>query len=125
MQWRVDVGYIAEWLRGLEPGDRRHVIAALTMLEEYGPRLGRPRVGVVRRSTVHHLKELRPGAAKAAKHRILFAFDPERTAVALVAGDKADSWLRWYQDNIPIAERRYQEHLERLDRRDEGLGVRA
>lgn len=43
---------------------------------------------------------------------MLFAFDPARQAVVLVAGDKACSWSSWYQKNIPLAERRYDEHLK-------------
>ncbi|MEW1821695.1 type II toxin-antitoxin system RelE/ParE family toxin [Arthrobacter sp. NPDC080031] len=29
--------------------------------------------------------------------RILFAFDPERLAILLVAGDKAGNWSKWYK----------------------------
>ncbi|WP_407662875.1 type II toxin-antitoxin system RelE/ParE family toxin [Mycobacterium tilburgii] len=36
--------------------------------------------------------------------RVLFAFDPWRIAVLLVAGDKSGRWGRWYKDNIPIAD---------------------
>ena len=36
-----------------------------------------------------------------------FAFDPDRQAVLPVAGDKAGSWTKWYDDNIPLAERRF------------------
>lgn len=114
MSWRVDETFIAEWLESLDDADRASVREAIALLEENGPRLGRPRVGVVHRSEVHNLKELRPGTAKTAKHRLLFAFDPERTAVLLVAGDKASSWLGWYRKNIPVAEVRYRAHLDGL-----------
>ncbi len=43
--------------------------------------------------------------------RILFVFDPRRRAVLLVAGDKSGNWRQWYQRNIPVAERRYDEWL--------------
>jgi len=43
---------------------------------------------------------------------MLFAFDPARQAVILVAGDKSGNWSGWYQKNIPLAERRYDEHLK-------------
>jgi hypothetical protein len=36
--------------------------------------------------------------------RTLFAFDPERAAIMLVAGDKQGQWKRWYDQNIPIAD---------------------
>jgi len=31
--------------------------------------------------------------------------------VLLVAGDKAGRWNHWYDQAIPLAERRYQEYL--------------
>jgi hypothetical protein len=44
-------------------------------------------------------------------YRILFVFDPQRQAVLLIGGNKrADK--RWYEKNIPLAERRYIEYLE-------------
>jgi hypothetical protein len=53
------------------------------------------------------MKELRPGSAGRSEIRILFAFDPARTAVLLVAGDKAGDWRKWYDRNIPVADERY------------------
>jgi len=53
------------------------------------------------------------GSAGSSGDRILFASDPQRRAVLLVAGDKAGRWNRWYDQAIPLAERRYQEYLGR------------
>ena len=39
--------------------------------------------------------------------RIIFAFDPTRSALLLLGGDKAGNWARWYRDNIPLAEQLY------------------
>ncbi len=41
---------------------------------------------------------------------MLFAFDPTRSALLLLGGDKAGNWQRWYRDNIPIAERLYRQY---------------
>jgi hypothetical protein len=57
------------------------------------------------------MKELRPGSAGTSEVRILFAFDPERRAVLLVAGDKAGNWSGWYELNVKIADTRYDEWL--------------
>lgn len=43
--------------------------------------------------------------------RVLFAFDPTRQAIFLVAGDKAGSWQRWYRQAIALADQRYTAHL--------------
>jgi hypothetical protein len=66
-----------------------------------------------------NMKELRPGSSGRSELRVLFAFDPERRAIMLVAGDKAGNWAKWYRVNIPIADGRFTEHLGRLER--EGL----
>jgi hypothetical protein len=45
---------------------------------------------------------------------VLFVFDPARSAVLLVAGDKAGQWAEWYHHSIPLAETRYTQWLEHL-----------
>lgn len=79
------------------------VIAAIDMLEAAGPSLGRPIVDRVKGSARHNMKELRPSSTSI---RILFAFDPQRQAILLVAGDKAGNWSGWYDENIPVADQR-------------------
>ena len=41
------------------------------------------------------------------------AFDPRRTAILLIGGDKTGN-DRWYETNVPVADRLYDEHLELL-----------
>jgi hypothetical protein len=60
---------------------------------------------------------LRPGSSGSSEVRILFAFDKKRQAILLVAGDKAGKWNGWYKQAIPLADDRFDEHLERLRRR--------
>jgi hypothetical protein len=50
--------------------------------------------------------------------RTLYAFDPRRSAILLIGGDKTGN-DRWYDIHIPIADRLYDGHLEQL--RKEGL----
>jgi len=80
---------------------------AVAALREEGPALGRPLVDRIQGSRIHHLKELRPGSAARSEIRVLFAFDPTRSALLLLGGDKAGNWQRWYKENIPIAEQLY------------------
>ena len=61
------------------------------------------------------MKELRP---RGGQLRVLFAFDPRRTAILLVGGDKTNEWSAWYERAIPEADRLYDEHL--AERREEG-----
>lgn len=77
---------------------------AVAALREEGPALGRSLVDRIQGSRVHHLKELRPGSKGRSEIRVLFAFDPTRSALLLLGGDKAGNWQRWYRQNIPLAE---------------------
>ncbi|WP_412030489.1 type II toxin-antitoxin system RelE/ParE family toxin [Deinococcus yunweiensis] len=112
MSWTVILlSEVAEWFEGLDPRTAQGVAAALDLLEERGPALGRPLVDTLQGASLPNLKELRPGSAGASEVRLLFAFDPERQAIVLTAGDKAGQWQRWYQAHIPLAEDRYRRWL--------------
>lgn len=93
----------------LDDDDYDQVLAALEILEVQGPSLRRPLVGTIKNSKHKNMKEIRPLGGNL---RILFAFDPLRQAILLVAGDKTNNWDRWYRDNIPIADKRYTDHLK-------------
>ena len=111
MTWIVDIELIAGWLASLDRASREQVVAAVELLEEHGPHLGRPLVDSVVGSRHKNMKELRPGSSGRSELRLLFAFDPERSAILLVAGDKAGAWKRWYRRSIPIADDLYDAHL--------------
>ena len=115
MAWTVIlVDEVASWYLDLvtdEPATAELVTAAIDLLEADGPTLGRPLVDSSEGSSVRNLKELRPGSRGRSEIRILFAFDPDRQAVLLVAGDKAGNWTKWYDDRIPLAERRFEAWL--------------
>ncbi|MDN6376888.1 MAG: type II toxin-antitoxin system RelE/ParE family toxin [Corynebacterium variabile] len=112
--WNVDIELVADWLTALDEDSREQVVAAIQILEDQGPQLGRPLVDTVVASRHRNMKELRPGSSGRSELRVLFAFDPERSAILLLAGDKAGSWSRWYRKNIPIADKIFDEHLRRL-----------
>src|SRR6266571_1638522 len=52
--------------------------------------------------------------------RILFVFDPWRSAILLVAGDKAGQWNRWYAEAIPRAEQLYEIYLKERAEEESG-----
>lgn len=90
------------------------VMRAVSELSISGPQLGRPLVGKIVGSKIANLKELRPISRTSAHIRILFAFDPNRRAILLIAGDKKGEWQKWYKTNIPLAEALLLEHLGNL-----------
>jgi len=117
-EWEVRlVDEVLDWMDTLEPNELRRVVDAIDALEENGPGLGRPTVDTISNSTIANLKELRPGTV-----RILFVFDPYRSAILLVAGDKSGKWNRWYDTAIPLAEERYKAYLKERAEEEETDG---
>lgn len=92
------------------------MVARVELLEQLGPALGRPAVDNVHRSRHPNMKELRAERAL----RVLFAFDPRRTAVLLIGGNKSTAdrdspnWNEWYAHYVPIADDLYDTHLAEL-----------
>jgi hypothetical protein len=93
-------------------GSHRQAVYAIEALAAGGPNLGRPLVDRIKGSSIHNLKELRPGSAGTSEMRILFAFDPWRSSVLLVAGNKYGRWTEWYRQAIPHAEQLYERYLK-------------
>lgn len=114
MSWALELRHVSDWLDGLDDGSYQQVVAALELLAEHGPHLGRPLVDSITRSRHHNMKELRPGSRGTSEIRMLFAFDPCRTAILLVAGDKSGEWSRWYRRAIRQADQLFDQHLNDL-----------
>jgi len=113
-EWDVYlVDEVRDWIDALDPAARARVVQAIDLLAEVGPGLGRPLVDTITGSSMANLKELRPGTV-----RILFAFDPWRSSILLVAGDKAGRWNAWYREAIPLAEQRYEAYLKERTREE-------
>jgi hypothetical protein len=114
LSWAIKVtDEYAEWFRQLikeNLGSASQVAQAVAALRDAGPTLGRPLVDRLKGSELHHLKELRPGSGGRSEIRIIFAFDPTRSALLLLGGDKAGNWERWYRDNVPLAEQLYRDY---------------
>ena len=89
------------------------LLAQAKFLETFGPMLGRPRVDTLKGSRHANMKELRFTAGGV--WRVAFAFDPERRAILLVAGNKAGvAERRFYRELIGKADQRFDLHLENL-----------
>lgn len=115
MKWRVVFhrAFEAEYADlALEVQDAFVAVAGLLQIE--GPLLGRPHADTLEGSAHANMKELRFTAADGV-WRVAFAFDPERKAILLVAGDKAGvGQRRFYRKLIAKADARFDEHLETL-----------
>lgn len=99
---------------GLPAEVQDELLAMTALLETYGPTLGRPHVDTLSGSKHANMKELRFDAADGV-WRVAFAFDPQRQAILLVAGDKSGvKQQRFYKGLIRRADSRFADHLKRL-----------
>ena len=109
--WDIELtDQFVEWWDSLTVEEQDPIEAAIDVLEQRGPALGRPLVDTVMGSRHANMKELRPGTI-----RVLFAFDPKRTAILLIGGDKRDRWQDFYAEMIPLADDLFDEHLKDLE----------
>lgn len=105
------------WWSELTAEEQIEVAATVTLLEERGPHLGFPHSSGIRGSRHSHMRELCI-QTKGRPFRVLYAFDPRRVAILLIAGDKTGR-DRWYEEFVPKADDLYGEHLQELE--GEGL----
>ena len=122
MAWEISLHHEFEaWYLALcktDPETADLIEDAIDQLASEGPALGRPVADRVKTSSYHNMKELRPPSAGTTEIRMLFAFDPRREAIVLVAGDKAGNWDGWYRKAIPLANQRFAEHLRALEAKE-------
>ncbi len=115
MSWQINFDdMFFEEARLFEKNVKIEMAAMLKLLSEFGPNLKRPHCDTLKSSKFSNLKELR-FVANDGVWRLAFAFDPNREAILLVAGDKSGvNQKRFYKNFISTAEQRYRVHLEKL-----------
>lgn len=112
MPWVVELycDFESEFAK-MDEAAQDELLAMAGLLEIYGPQLGRPHADTLSGSRHANMKELRFAAADGV-WRVAFAFDPERKAVILIAGDKSGgSQKRFYKNLINKADKRFDAHL--------------
>lgn len=118
MSWEVELTDEFEgWWNTLTEEEQISVDATVRLLEERGPQLPFPYSSGINGSKHSHMRELRT-QHEGRPYRTLYAFDPRRTAILLIGGDKTGN-DQWYEQTVPVADRLYDEHLNELKR--EGL----
>lgn len=118
MQWEIEyTDEFGAWWEGLAEAEQESVRASVKLLGDYGPNLKFPHSSGIETSKHSHMRELRT-QHEGRPYRTLYAFDPRRTAILLIGGDKTGN-DRWYEEYVPVADGLYDEHLEQLKK--EGL----
>ncbi len=105
------------WWNKLNEKEQVDVAASVTLLERLGPNLRFPHSSGISQSVYPHMRELRV-QHEGKPYRIFYAFDPRRTAILLIGGSKTGN-DRWYEENIPVADKLYKEHLVILEKEKE------
>ncbi len=110
MAWEVEyTEEFGRWWHGLPEKQQEALDASIGLLVECGPFLGFPHSSGVEGSRHKHMRELRTQQG-GKPLRTLYAFDPRRSVILLVGGDKtADK--RWYPVNVRLADQLYDRHL--------------
>jgi hypothetical protein len=118
MSWDVEyTDEFGDWWNGLTEDEQISLDASVRLLEALGPTLKYPHSSGIHGSKHGHMRELRT-QHDGRPYRTLYAFDPRRSAILLMAGDKTGQ-DRWYEENVPKADKLYDDHLATLEK--EGL----
>jgi hypothetical protein len=118
MPWNVEyTNEFRAWWETLTERQQDDVTASVQLLMDAGPHLRFPHASGVAGTSRTYLRALRVQSG-GRPLRIFYAFDPRRTAILLIGGDKTRD-ERFYDTLVPLAERLYAAYLDEL--RQEGL----
>lgn len=118
MVWEIEyTDEFGTWWDRLSDKEQNDIVAVVNLLAEKGSNLPFPYSSGIVGSKHSQMRELRVQSS-GKPLRIFYAFDPRRTAILLIGGDKTGD-DRFYEKYIPIADRLYGMYLEEI--RKEGL----
>jgi hypothetical protein len=118
MAWNIEyTDEFGDWWSNLQENEQDDTVAIVDLLAEQGARLAFPYSSGIEGSRHTHMRELRIQSS-GRPIRVFYAFDPRRSAILLIGGDKTGD-DRFYEKYVPVADNLYDEHLEEL--RKEGL----
>lgn len=113
--WEVEtLDAFDEWWETLTEQEQDDITVVVELLEEKGPHLPFPFSSGIEGSEYSHMRELRI-QSHGDPIRILYAFDPRRTAILTIGGIKTGKGKRFYKETIPQADKLYTEHLKTIE----------
>ena len=116
--WNVEyTDEFEQWWHALPEHQQDDLLVSVELLRQLGPSLPRPHADTIKGSRHANMKELRT-QSKGKPLRTLYAFDPRRSAILLIGGDKTGD-KRFYEKILPLADQLYDDHLDELKK--EGL----
>jgi hypothetical protein len=118
MGWNVEyTDEFGAWYEELSEEIQDGIDRMVGVLETRGPQLPFPYSSGIEGSRHSHMRELRVQSS-GKPIRIFYAFDPRRTEILLIGGDKTGD-KRFYETMIPVADHLYDDYLAEL--RKDGL----
>ena len=116
--WNVEhTDEFGRWWAALPSSRQDDVAAVVVLLMEHGPQLAFPFSSGIAGSRHPHMRELRIQSG-GRPIRIFYAFDPRRTAILLLGGDKTGD-DRFYERWLRTADALYDDYIDEIRR--EGL----
>lgn len=113
MHWTVEyTNEFGQWWDHLTERQQDDVTAMVELLTEQGPGVPFPYSSGIASSRHGQMRELRIQSG-GDPIRVFYAFDPRRSAILLIGGNKAGS-DRFYQRYVLLADGLYDEHLQEL-----------
>ncbi len=114
MAWEVEVtDEFKAWWSELTDAERISIARVVLLLEERGPHLPFPYSSGIKGSRHSGMRELRV-QHQGEPYRVLYMFDPRRVALLLLGGGKTGD-DRWYERNVPLADRIYDFYLAEME----------
>jgi hypothetical protein len=101
-----------EWFEEIDLRLQNDTAEHLELICMFGPQLKRPYADTIKGSQLKNLKELRFRSGTAVI-RVFYIFDPERSAVLLIGGDKSGSGDKiFYEKMIDLSEKIYSRYIK-------------
>jgi len=117
--WEVEyTNEFEEWWETLNEDEQDAVYRSVALLEDQGTSLKFPYSSDVRQSKHGSMRELR-SQCKGHPLRTFYAFDPRRSAILLIGGDKTGK-DDFYDKMVPKADKIYDEYLKEIQEENNG-----
>jgi len=109
--WEVEfTDEFKKWWDTLAWDEQAVIDSGVSLIEKLGPALPFPYSSSVKQSRHGNMRELRSQYA-GKPFRTFYTFDPKRTAILLIGGDKSGD-DRFYQVMVPKADKIYDNYLK-------------
>jgi hypothetical protein len=111
--WEIEfTDEFKQWWDTLNWSEQVVVDFGVSLIEEFGPSLSFPYSSKINQSRYGNMRELRSQYA-GRPIRTFYAFDPNRTAILLIGGDKTGD-DRFYETMVPKADKIYDNYLKEI-----------